>query len=84
MCIRDRLEVEEQRRALVFEQHALERQLQFGRRAVGRVIEPVSYTHLRAHETVLDIVCRLLLEKKKYAPEMHELHRKSTTRYELV
>ena len=28
--------------------------------------KPVSYTHLRAHETVLDIVCRLLLEKKKY------------------
>src|SRR5664280_3466879 len=26
---------------------------------------PVSYTHLRAHETVLDLVCRLLLEKKK-------------------
>ena len=25
----------------------------------------VSYTHLRAHETVLDIVCRLLLETKK-------------------
>src|SRR5665811_346005 len=25
-------------------------------------IEPVSYTHLRAHETVLDLVCRLLLE----------------------
>ena len=25
----------------------------------------VSYTHLRAHETVLDLVCRLLLEKKK-------------------
>ena len=28
------------------------------------LIIPVSYTHLRAHETVLDIVCRLLLEKK--------------------
>ena len=28
-------------------------------------MEPVSYTHLRAHETVLDLVCRLLLEKKK-------------------
>ena len=28
---------------------------------------PVSYTHLRAHETVLDLVCRLLLEKKKKA-----------------
>ena len=27
-------------------------------------ISPVSYTHLRAHETVLDLVCRLLLEKK--------------------
>ena len=34
-----------------------------GGRAVGRL--PVSYTHLRAHETVLDLVCRLLLEKKK-------------------
>ena len=28
-------------------------------------LRPVSYTHLRAHETVLDLVCRLLLEKKK-------------------
>ena len=30
-----------------------------------RLDHPVSYTHLRAHETVLDLVCRLLLEKKK-------------------
>ena len=28
-------------------------------------LSSVSYTHLRAHETVLDLVCRLLLEKKK-------------------
>ena len=28
--------------------------------------DAVSYTHLRAHETVLDLVCRLLLEKKHY------------------
>eukprot|EP00657_Telonema_sp_P-1_P011267 TRINITY_DN6240_c0_g1_i1.p1 TRINITY_DN6240_c0_g1~~TRINITY_DN6240_c0_g1_i1.p1 ORF type:complete len:303 (-),score=96.77 TRINITY_DN6240_c0_g1_i1:74-982(-) len=28
-------------------------------------LDTVSYTHLRAHETVLDLVCRLLLEKKK-------------------
>ena len=28
------------------------------------IIGAVSYTHLRAHETVLDLVCRLLLEKK--------------------
>ena len=27
--------------------------------------EAVSYTHLRAHETSLHLVCRLLLEKKK-------------------
>src|SRR5450759_500901 len=29
------------------------------------VVIPVSYTHLRAHETRHDLVCRLLLEKKK-------------------
>jgi len=29
----------------------------------------VSYTHLRAHETVLDLVCRLLLEKKKHSKQ---------------
>src|SRR5660398_281129 len=33
-----------------------------GRRCVD---EPVSYTHLRAHETKANLVCRLLLEKKK-------------------
>ena len=30
-----------------------------------RSLKPVSYTHFRAHETGLEIVCRLLLEKKK-------------------
>ena len=30
------------------------------------IIIAVSYTHLRAHETVLDLVCRLLLDKKKH------------------
>src|SRR5665811_2323786 len=28
-------------------------------------LEPVSYTHLRAHETVLELGSRLLIEKKK-------------------
>ena len=28
------------------------------------ISKPVSYTHLRAHETEADLVCRLLLEKK--------------------
>src|SRR5665811_1026910 len=32
---------------------------------LARALGSVSYTHLRAHETVLDLVCRLLLEKKK-------------------
>src|SRR5450756_2901636 len=42
-----------------------------GREEPGRVPPPrrdgeaVSYTHLRAHETRHDLVCRLLLEKKK-------------------
>ena len=38
---------------------------------------PVSYTHLRAHETVLDLVCRLLLEKKTKDEEL--LNWSSTT-----
>ena len=29
------------------------------------VVISVSYTHLRAHETAANLVCRLLLEKKK-------------------
>src|SRR5665811_155307 len=35
--------------------------------SASRIVWPgsVSYTHIRAHETVLDLVCRLLLEKKK-------------------
>ena len=45
----------------------------FVHRNIGNIVAPddwslataVSYTHLRAHETVLELVCRLLLEKKK-------------------
>ena len=39
----------------------------------ARGIIPVSYTHLRAHETVLDLVCRLLLEKKTSHISFHSL-----------
>src|SRR5450756_2082919 len=35
-------------------------------------IIPVSYTHLRAHETRHDLVCRLLLEKKKKRREKRQ------------
>src|SRR5450756_2788410 len=34
-------------------------------RSTLRKLCSVSYTHLRAHETRHDLVCRLLLEKKK-------------------
>ena len=34
-------------------------------RHIGIAAGSVSYTHLRAHETSLHLVCRLLLEKKK-------------------
>ena len=36
-------------------------------------IDPVSYTHLRAHETVLDLVCRLLLEKKNESNKKQDM-----------
>ena len=36
-------------------------------------VSAVSYTHLRAHETVLDLVCRLLLEKKKPTKQHNSL-----------
>ena len=46
-------------------------------------VRTVSYTHLRAHETVLDLVCRLLLEKKKEIKkkkkqQQHNTHTKRT------
>ena len=41
----------------------------------GRTV-PVSYTHLRAHETPEHLVCRLLLEKKKQQQTLtHTTHR---------
>ena len=49
-------------RAYIILHHKLQRRRP---RSPGRLFDPVSYTHLRAHETVLDLVCRLLLEKKK-------------------
>src|SRR5665811_2451178 len=36
----------------------------FNKKKNEKIVVSVSYTHLRAHETVLDLVCRLLLEKK--------------------
>ena len=41
--------------------------VEYLRKIAGPVygLASVSYTHLRAHETEADLVCRLLLEKKK-------------------
>ena len=64
MCIRDRV-IEHEFGTI--ERGDLDHIDQFGGlddRAHIAGIEPVSYTHLRAHETVLDLVCRLLLDKK--------------------
>ena len=46
----------------------------FGFFSFGVLGFPVSYTHLRAHETDSYLVCRLLLEKKKNK-ETHSLPR---------
>ena len=65
MCIRDRPQPQ---KLLTGKLYALCwncNKFQFQGQLVGYSIDPVSYTHLRAHETVLDLVCRLLLEKNK-------------------
>src|SRR5678815_1864509 len=41
---------------------------------INTPITPVSYTHLRAHETPEHLVCRLLLEKKKKKDNVVEYH----------
>ena len=54
------------------QEHGLDRaQVDVGVPARG--VHPVSYTHLRAHETVLDLVCRLLLEKKNTSGNITQL-----------
>ena len=67
MCIRDR--DEQQGVAGLDDDAAQKRQERVAKQALdgvhrGEASRPVSYTHLRAHETVLDLVCRLLLAKK--------------------
>ena len=65
MCIRDSYERDKSKRAFRFvklRDADFENKVSITDEAVAK---SVSYTHLRAHETVLDLVCRLLLEKKK-------------------
>ena len=54
--------------AIVTTAHLSDQERQF-----ATTLIPVSYTHLRAHETVLDLVCRLLLENTT-GPKAHLQH----------
>ena len=61
-----RQEDEQQKKLEVFIQEDRQKGFDLSKAPLFRLaLIPVSYTHLRAHETVLDLVCRLLLEKKK-------------------
>mgnify|MGYP003381634090 CR=1 FL=1 len=64
MCIRDRLDHVVLVRRVVLGEHQCQFEHVLAEHRHPRSTVAVSYTHLRAHETVLDLVCRLLLEKK--------------------
>ena len=65
MCIRDRCHAFLYKREGDFRNRSVVDLCAIEEGGVHKGIIAVSYTHLRAHETVLDLVCRLLLEKKK-------------------
>ena len=50
---------------IIYREYLGETNYKFEEMEDGTGILAVSYTHLRAHETEADLVCRLLLEKKK-------------------
>ena len=73
MCIRDSYTPEQ---IESYMRLATEHGFDIACHAIGdeaNTIVPVSYTHLRAHETVLDLVCRLLLEKKKTTQDKQDV-----------
>ena len=65
MCIRDRMNIDKGLTLESFKKQRKNIHNSFETTHTCKDGSPVSYTHLRAHETVLDLVCRLLLEKKK-------------------
>ena len=66
MCIRDRYYVyAENANAGMFSPQRAEHEFYTANLSPPNT-NAVSYTHLRAHETVLDLVCRLLLENKNH------------------
>ena len=79
MCIRDRFAGHHQHRATRVTHGAQLSVNELDGPDVDTARRPVSYTHLRAHETVLDLVCRLLLEKKKKSTTSHVIATLTTT-----
>ena len=65
MCIRDSNKGEDEYNNELSVKRAQAVMSYMSTKGIDRGRMTVSYTHLRAHETVLDLVCRLLLEKKK-------------------
>ena len=93
MCIRDRsedvpLRIDDAQAFFERAEDGVERAAFVeGQRRVGRRNLPaVSYTHLRAHETVLDLVCRLLLEKKNKTTKQKKKkkHNKTEHKYKYI
>ena len=72
MCIRDSFRLAQAFEVLRQQRRADAAEAVFAVAGLAMLLVPVSYTHLRAHETVLDLVCRLLLEKKKN-PLFHDV-----------
>ena len=65
MCIRDRAKETTDTKTTAADLAAARDAEAKLKKEIADARTPVSYTHLRAHETVLDLVCRLLLDKKK-------------------
>ena len=77
MCIRDRTRRRLGRKTRMVEAGQARVALEVFGDPERVVALPVSYTHLRAHETVLELVCRLLLEKKKNSKQYYKLRKSS-------
>ena len=74
MCIRDRVTIATLLERIYDSQRNWSGREDLNLRPLAPHASAVSYTHLRAHETVLDLVCRLLLEKKKQLKKLINLH----------
>eukprot|EP00831_Metopus_contortus_P017591 TRINITY_DN17430_c0_g1_i1.p1 TRINITY_DN17430_c0_g1~~TRINITY_DN17430_c0_g1_i1.p1 ORF type:complete len:327 (-),score=97.69 TRINITY_DN17430_c0_g1_i1:8-988(-) len=78
----EREKIKEKQRQKEIKQREEEQRLkqeEFKKQTEEKLRVPVSYTHLRAHETSLHLVCRLLLEKKK-----NNIQTSKSTRHDIL